>query len=201
MILELNGVDFWSCAHPNQMPHHTIAALTHGQTYTQTQGEWQNPTTSWNRLLACSRSGSLPGNVPLTYPLMVWYSFLPMLFLNFSLFFLSPTSPYQLLVSSNTTNRRTNAGFLRWPSVLKAPVKKTPKNRCDAALATLRSNLICSRLKHPGEIVVEFSFQAPTGWISCSVDLTFPLESTLASHFWFENVSTTTEFDTFEVFI
>lgn len=79
-----------------------------------------------------ANSGSLPGNVELMYPLMVWYSFLLSLLLNFSLLFLSPTSPYQLLVSSNTANSRTNAGFLLWPLSVKAP-GNTQMHKCTQA--------------------------------------------------------------------
>lgn len=36
VILKLNRVDFWSGAHPNQMPKHMVRALTHCQTYSHT---------------------------------------------------------------------------------------------------------------------------------------------------------------------
>lgn len=55
---------------------------------------------------------------------MVWYSFLPLVLLNLSRLILSPTSPYQLLVSSNTANSSTNACFFLSPSSVKAPEKK-----------------------------------------------------------------------------
>lgn len=141
-------------------------------THTHTQGEkktnscvdhiqqnhWHTVPAPHNNSVSCS---NLPGNVELTYPLMVWYSFLLLLLLNLSLLLLSPTSPYQLLVSSNTAKNSTNAVFLLWPSSVKAPGRKhthTHKQLMKTTLIIVQSHILQEHQQTQPLFPIKFHF-------------------------------------------